>query len=61
MHKVLSIKKWFSQFGVEVPDWSAQIPDLNPIQQLWDELEDRPHCQTPVSDSTNAPEERRLF
>jgi len=30
-------KKWFSQFGVEEPDWSAQSSDL--IQHLWDELD----------------------
>ncbi len=31
-HKTRSIK--FSQFGVEEVDWSAQSPDLYPIQHL---------------------------
>lgn len=31
----------FPSFCVEERDWSAQIPDLNPVQHLWDELECR--------------------
>lgn len=30
---------WISDFGVEDNDWSALIPDLKPIERLWDELE----------------------
>ncbi len=29
-HKAWTVKKWFSQFGVEELDWPAQSPDLNP-------------------------------
>ncbi len=30
MHKARSVNIWFSQFGVEEFDWSAQSSDLNP-------------------------------
>ncbi len=49
VHKARSIKKCISQFGVAEFDWSAQSPDLNPIQQLWDELEQKIVSQGPVS------------
>lgn len=36
VHKPRSIRKWFSQFGVEDLDWSAQRPDFNHAKQIWD-------------------------
>lgn len=39
--QISSIKKYFSQFGVEILDCPAQSPDLNLFQHLQDELEGR--------------------
>ena len=39
LHKARSIQKWFVEIGVEELDWPAQSHDLNPIGQIWDELE----------------------
>ena len=48
VHKKRSTKKWFVEFGVEELDWPAQIPELNPIEHLWDELECRPQTRPTV-------------
>ena len=34
MHKARSFQKWFVEIGVEELDWSAQSPDLNPIEHF---------------------------
>jgi hypothetical protein len=38
-HKSGSVKEWFAEMNVPEMDWLAQIPDLNPTEHLWDELE----------------------
>ncbi|KAL0147879.1 hypothetical protein M9458_056838, partial [Cirrhinus mrigala] len=58
VHKARSIKTWMTESGVDELDWPAQIPDLNPTEHLWDELEQRlrarPSRPTSVCDLTNA-------
>ena len=37
-HTARSIKEWFGDNDVEVLDWVGQSCDLNPIENLWTEL-----------------------
>jgi hypothetical protein len=39
IHKATVVKDWFETHGVEVVDWRAYSPDMNPIEPVWYMLE----------------------
>jgi len=48
-HTAGTSREWFHNHGVDVIDWPAWSPDLNPIEELWNDLKSRVYGRHPQS------------
>lgn len=49
VHTAGTSREWFDRHGVDLIEWPAWSPDLNPIEELWNDLKRRVYARHPKS------------